>query len=139
MVDAFPRGARASLFALALSLACAPSNAQDAVKARQDFVDAANVACLAVAMARHSNVHCRLAFLAGKPALVLSFEDHSRARQIAPVILGMVGEQLCAAVQAEQNGAAFVLADARNNPVSFYSCEQRTFLGWSDANGKLVQ
>jgi hypothetical protein len=132
-------GARARLVAIALGLACVPAAAQDAVKARKDFVDSANIACLALNLAKHSKVRCWLAFRGGKPALVLSFEDNSKAQQIAPMILGMIGEQLCTAVRAERNGAAFVLADATNKPTSFYSCEQKTFLAWTDGDDKPAQ
>ena len=128
----------ASLCTVAFALVCTSVNAQDASASRraQNFIDAANVACLAADLAKNSGVRCSLAFPDGKPVLVLSVRDRSRAQQIAPLVLSMVGAQLCAAVNADANGAAFVIADAANNPVSFYSCEQRTFLAWSGRAGR---
>jgi len=136
MVRSLLKRTYASLCTVAFALACSAVNAQDASRATQNFIDAANLACLAADFARNSGVRCWLAFPDGKPALVLSVRDRSRAQQIAPLVLSMVGTQLCTAVNADTNGAAFVIADAANNPVSFYSCEQRTFVAWSGRAGR---
>ena len=126
----------AFLCTVAFALTCTAVNAQEASRATQNFVDAATVACLAADLAKNSGVRCWLAFLDGMPVLVLSVRDGSRAQQIAPLVLSMVGTQLCAAVNADANGAAFVIADAANNPVSFYSCEQRKFVASSGRAGR---
>jgi len=136
MVRSLLKRTYAFLCTVAFALACTAVNAEDANRATQNFVDAATVACLAAELAKNSGVRCSLTFADGKPVLVLSVRDRSRAQQIAPLVLSMVGTQLCAAVNADANGAAFVIADAANNPVSFYSCERKTFVALGARAGR---
>jgi len=122
----------APLLAIPLALSGGSADAADAARAKREFITAATFACLMLENAGNSPAHCWVGYRAGKPMLTLTFEDRSKVGQIAPMVLSLVGDPLCAAVKAERNGAAFALADAKSNLVSWYSCEQHAFLGWTE-------
>ena len=129
----------APLLAVAVAASAGSAGAADVGKARRDFISAATFACLMLEGARNSPARCWLAYRAGRPVLTLAFEDRSKIGRVAPLVLSMVGDQLCAAVQADRNGAAFALADSKSNLVSWYSCEERAFLGWTTPEVQVSQ
>jgi hypothetical protein len=120
------------LLAAALTMTSAIAAAQYAQpgKAQQNFVRAAAMTCIAVQMNKASPVRCWLEYVDNKPTLLLSFEGVDKARRYAPMVLSLVGPQLCTAALAERNSASLALIDRHSNRASQYSCHQRMFTDW---------
>ena len=120
------------LLAAVLAMTSAVSGAQDAElgKARQNFVKAATMTCIAVQMKKASPVKCWLEYVDNRPMLLLSFEGLDKARHYAPMVLSLIGPQLCAAVLTQRNSASLALIDRQSNRASQYSCHQRMFTDW---------
>lgn len=130
------RGATGLLAAaLAVTSSVAVAQYPQTAKAQQNFVRAATMTCIAVQMKKANPVKCWLEYTDNKPRLILSFEGLDKARQYAPMVLSLIGPQLCAAALAERNGASLALIDRHSNRTSRYSCDQRGFTDWVQVKG----
>ena len=127
----------AGLLAAALAITSTLTFAQhrEPGKAQQNFVRAATMTCLAVQMKKASAVRCWLEYVDNRPALLLSFAGLDKARHYAPMVLSLIGPQLCAAVLADRNSASLALIDRQSNRSSRYSCDQRRFTQWEARAG----
>ncbi len=114
---------------LAASAACPAAQERDE-KARQNFVTAAMLACFALESVKDTPVRCMLQQGEDGPILMVSFEDGSKAQRYAPLVVSLVGAQLCELARADRAGASLALVDSQLNRATLYSCEQRSFTGW---------
>jgi len=114
---------------LAVSVAC-PAAQEPDEKARQKFVTAAMLACFALENVKDTPVHCALEQAKDGPILMVSFEDGSKVQRYAPLVVSLVGVQLCDLTRADRAGASLALVDSQLNRATVYSCEQRSFTGW---------
>jgi len=121
-----------ALLAAALMAAGTASGDGDAAstRARQNFVTAATVACMAMDVQKDSPVKCWLGYVNDKPVLVVRLADGEKAGTYGPSLASLVGPQLCAAVKADARGASLGLIDSKTNRASVYSCETKAFSGW---------
>jgi hypothetical protein len=114
---------------LAASAACPAAQERDE-KARQKFVTAATLACLALESMKDTPVRCVLQQAEDGPILMVSFEDGSKAQRYAPLVVSLVGVQLCELTRADRAAASLALVDSQLNRATVYSCEERSFTGW---------
>ena len=123
------------LLAAALATGCTAMPAQHSKQSdpSQDFVMAATLACVTLSLKQDRSVKCLLNYENNKPVLQVSFAGSEKAKTYGPLVLSLVGPQLCAAVKADKNGAALALIETRSNQMSRYSCDERVFSGWVQA------
>jgi hypothetical protein len=115
---------------LAAAVAC-PAGAQvPDEKARRNFVNTAMFACFTLENVKDTPMRCTLEQSDKGPMLIVRFEDGSKLPQYAPLVISMLGTQLCDTTGASQAGASLALVDAKLNRATVYSCEQRGFTGW---------
>jgi hypothetical protein len=115
---------------LAAAVACPAAAQAPDEKARRKFVNTAMMTCFTLENVKDTPMRCTLEQSENGPMLMVSFPDGSKLQQYAPMLIGMLGAQLCDASGATQAAGSLALVDAKLNRATVYSCEQRGFTGW---------
>jgi len=131
-----------------LAMGCAEMAANGTAPARtdptQNFVTAANFACLSLTLRQDQSVKCLLNYHDSKPVLQITFEGTDRNKiqekinAYGPLVLSMVGPDLCAAA-GTGFGAGLTLIDVKSRQTATYSCEQQRFTSWVQIAGTTDQ
>ena len=134
--------------AAVLAMGCAEMGANGTAPARadpkQNFITAANFACLTLSLKQDRSVKCLLNYHDSKPVLQITFEGTDRNKiqekinTYGPLVLSMVGPDLCAAA-GSGFGAELTLIDAKSHQTARYSCQQQRFTSWVQVAGTTGQ
>ena len=134
--------------AAVLAMGCAGMAPNGTAPARtdpkQNFITAANYACLALSLKQDRSVKCLLNYPDGKPVLQITFEGTDRNKiqekinTYGPLVLSMVGPDLCAAA-GTGFGAGLKLIDVKSHQTATYSCQQQRFTSWVQIAGTTGQ
>jgi len=134
----------AAVLAMGCAEMAANGNAPPRTDPTQNFITAANFACLTLSLRQDRSVKCLLNYHDSKPVLQITFEGTDRNKiqekinTYGPLVLSMVGPDLCAAT-GTGFGAGLTLIDVKSHQTARYSCEQQRFTSWVQIAGATDQ
>ena len=115
---------------LAVSVAFPASAQVSDEKARRKFVNTTTLVCITLENVRDTPMRCALEQSENRPTLLVSFEDGSKAQRYAPLVVSMLGPQLCDVTGGGRAQGMLALVDSKLKRATVYSCEERAFGGW---------